>query len=35
MKSFPMIAAGVQQPGGKPFAMRRSTMAKELKTVRE
>jgi hypothetical protein len=35
MKSFPMIAAGVQQPAGKPRAMRRSTMAKELKTVRE
>ncbi len=35
MKSFPMIAAGVQQPGGKPFAIRRSMIANELKTVRE
>lgn len=35
MKFFPMIAAGVQQPAGKPRAMTRSTMAKELKTVRE
>jgi hypothetical protein len=35
MKSFPMIAAGVQQPGGNSFAVRRSTIAKELKTVRE
>ena len=35
MKFFPMISAGVQQPAGKPFAMRRSTMAKELKIVRK
>ena len=35
MKSFPMIAAGVQEPGENPFAIKRSTMAKELNTVRE
>jgi hypothetical protein len=35
MKSFPMIPAGVQQPGGTPFASKRSTMAKEPTTVRE
>jgi hypothetical protein len=35
MKSFPMIAAGVQQPGGNPSAIKRSTMARELATVRE
>jgi hypothetical protein len=35
MKSSPMIVAGVQHPGANPFAINRSTMAKELNTVRE
>ena len=35
MKSSPMILAGVQHPGANPFAINRSTMAKELNTVRE
>jgi hypothetical protein len=30
-----MIAAGVQQPGSNPYAISLSTMARELRTVKE
>jgi hypothetical protein len=35
MKSSPMILAGVQHPGANPFAINRSTRARELSTVKE
>jgi hypothetical protein len=34
-KSAPIIAAGVQQPGSNPYAISLSTMARELRTVKE